>query len=174
MKVSFLDLRGPYLELKDEIDQAIHRVVNSGWYILGEEVDAFEDLYAKYCGAAHCVGVANGLDALHLGLLALGVGPGDEVIVPSNTYIATWLAVSHTGAVPVPSEPLEGTFNIDPTRIESAINSRTKAILPVHLYGQPADMDPICEIAANHHLWVLEDAAQSHGAQYKGRRTGGL
>src|SRR5436190_12356095 len=156
MKVSFLDLRGPYLELKDEIDQAIHRVVNSGWYILGEEVDAFEDLYAKYCGAAHCVGVANGLDALHLGLLALGVGPGDEVIVPSNTYIATWLAVSHTGATPVPVEPDARTYNIDPARIEAAITSRTKAIIPVHLYGQPADMAPILAIAKKRGLRVLE------------------
>ena len=172
MKVSFLDLRGPYLELKDEIDQAIHRVVNSGWYILGEEVDAFEDLYAKYCGAAHCVGVANGLDALHLGLLALGVGPGDEVIVPSNTYIATWLAVSHTGAVPVPSEPDRGTCNINPVDIESIITSRTKAIIPVHLYGQPADLDPILEVARRYGLKVLEDGAQAHGARYRGKRIG--
>ncbi|MEA3642076.1 MAG: DegT/DnrJ/EryC1/StrS family aminotransferase [Lamprobacter sp.] len=171
--IPFLDLGAAYEELRTEIDQAIDRILNSGWYILGPEVDAFEADYAAYCEAAHCVGVASGLDALHLALRALGVGPGDEVIVPSNTYIATWLAVSHCGATPVPVEPDERTYNIDPSRIEAAITPHTKAILPVHLYGQPADLDPILEIARRHGLKVLEDAAQAHGARYKGRRIGG-
>jgi dTDP-4-amino-4,6-dideoxygalactose transaminase len=173
VKIPFLDLRASYVELQAEIDAAIARVLNSGWYILGEEVDAFEREFANYCAVQHCVGVANGLDALHLGLLALGVGPGDEVIVPSNTYIATWLAVSHCGARPVPVEPEETTFNIDPKRIEAAITEKTKVILPVHLYGQAADMSPIIEVARRHGLKVLEDAAQAHGAAYRGRRIGG-
>jgi dTDP-4-amino-4,6-dideoxygalactose transaminase len=172
MKVPFLDLRASYLELQSEIDAAIKRVLNSGWYILGEEVDAFEHEYAEYCEARHCVAVANGLDALHLSLLALGVGVGDEVIVPSNTYIATWLAVSNCGATPVPVEPIESTYNIDPLRIESAITERTKVILPVHLYGQPVDIGPILSIAKKHNLRVLEDGAQAHGAKYKNKRIG--
>lgn len=172
MKVPFLDLRAAYLELKPEIDAAVARVLNSGWYILGEEVDAFEVEWATFCEAKHAVGLANGLDALHLALRALGVGPGDEVIVPSNTYIATWLAVSQCGATPVPVEPVEATYNLDPARIEAAITPRTKVILPVHLYGQPADMGPILAIARKHGLRVLEDAAQAHGARYKGRRIG--
>ena len=146
----------------------------SGWYILGEEVEAFEEEWAAYCGTAHCVGVGNGLEALHLVLRAWGIGSGDEVIVPSNTYIATWLAVSYAGATPVPVEPDPRTYNLDPARLEAAITSRTKAVIPVHLYGQPADMDPILEIARRRGLKVLEDAAQAHGARYKGRRTGGL
>lgn len=172
MKIPFLDLKAGYLELQPEIDAAIKRVLESGWYILGEEVDAFEREYAAYCEAEHCVGVANGLDALHLALLALGVGSGDEVIVPSNTYIATWLAVCQCGATPIPVEPDERTYNIDPARIEAAITPRTKVILPVHLYGQPADMDPILAIAHKHGLKVLEDGAQAHGARYKGKRIG--
>jgi dTDP-4-amino-4,6-dideoxygalactose transaminase len=172
MNIPFLDLKATYLELQPEIDEAVKRVLDSGWYIFGEEVDAFEKEYAAYCEAKHCVGVANGLDALHLGLLALGVGAGDEVIVPSNTYIATWLAVSQCGATPVPVEPDEATYNIDPLRIEAAITPRTKVILPVHLYGQPADMDPILSIAKKHGLKVLEDGAQAHGARYKGKRIG--
>ncbi|CAM5299111.1 DegT/DnrJ/EryC1/StrS family aminotransferase [Thauera mechernichensis] len=172
MKVPFLDLHAAYLELKPEIDAAIARVLDSGWYILGPEVDAFEAEYAAYCEAEHAIGVANGLDALHLALLAMGVGPGDEVIVPSNTYIATWLAVSQCGATPVPVEPVEATYNIDPARIEAAITPATRVILPVHLYGQPADLDPILAIARKHGLRVLEDAAQAHGARYKGRRIG--
>lgn len=172
MKVPFLDLRAAYLELKPEIDAAIARVLDSGYYILGPEVEAFEEEWAQYCEARHAIGVANGLDALHLALLAMGVGPGDEVIVPSNTYIATWLAVSQCGATPVPVEPIEATYNIDPARIEEAITPRTKVILPVHLYGQPADLDPILAIARKHELRVLEDAAQAHGARYKGRRIG--
>lgn len=172
MNVPFLDLKAGYLELQPEIDPAIKRVLDSGWYILGEEVDAFEREYATYCEAKRCVGVANGLDALHLALLALGVGAGDEVIVPSNTYIATWLAVSQCGATPIPVEPDAATYNIDPARIEAAITPRTKVILPVHLYGQPADMDPILAIARKHGLKVLEDGAQAHGARYKGKRIG--
>jgi dTDP-4-amino-4,6-dideoxygalactose transaminase len=172
MNIPFLDLKATYLELQPEIDDAIKRVLNSGWYILGAEVDSFEQEYASYCGATHCVSVANGLDALHLALLALGVGTGDEVIVPSNTYIATWLAVSQCGATPIPVEPDAATYNIDPTRIEAAITSRTKAILPVHLYGQAADMEPILAIARKHGLKVLEDGAQAHGARYKGKRIG--
>ncbi len=172
MNIPFLDLKAAYLELQPEIDAAIKRVLESGWYILGEEVDAFEQEYAAYCETKHCVGLANGLDALHLALLALGVGAGDEVIVPSNTYIATWLAVSQCGATPIPVEPDAATYNIDPTRIEAAITPRTKVILPVHLYGQPADMDPILAIARKHGLKVLEDGAQAHGARYKGKRLG--
>lgn len=170
--IPFLDLKAPYLELKEEIDGAISRVLNSGWYIGGPEVDAFEAEFAAYCQANHAIGVANGLDALHLALQAMDVGPGDEVIVPSNTYIATWLAVSQCGATPVPVEPVEATYNIDPDLIEAAITPRTKVILPVHLYGQPADMDPILAIARKHGLRVLEDGAQAHGARYKGQRLG--
>jgi dTDP-4-amino-4,6-dideoxygalactose transaminase len=173
VRVRFLDLQAPYLELKADIDAAVARVLASGWYILGEEVDAFEKAFADYCEARHCVGVGNGLDALHLALRAMDVGPGDEVIVPSNTYIATWLAVSHAGARPVPVEPHESTYNLDPAAIEAAITPRTKVILPVHLYGQPADLDPILDIAGRHGLRVLEDAAQAHGARYKGQRIGG-
>jgi len=170
--IAFLDLKAPYLELKEELDQAIARVVSSGWFIGGAEVDQFETEYASYCGVAHSIGLANGLDALHLALRAMDVGPGDEVIVPSNTYIATWLAVSQCGATPVAVEPDERTYNINPTLIEAAITPRTKVILPVHLYGQPADMDPILAIAHKHGLRVLEDGAQAHGARYKGQRLG--
>ena len=170
--IEFLNLRDAYLELKSEIDEAIARVVDSGWYIGGLEVEQFEADYAQYCGAAHAIGVANGLDALHLALLAMDVGAGDEVIVPSNTYIATWLAVSQCGAAPVPVEPVESTYNLDPALIEAAITPHTKVILPVHLYGQPADLDPILTIAHKHGLRVLEDGAQAHGARYKGRRLG--
>ncbi len=172
MNVHFLDLQSTYLELQPEIDKAIKRVLVSGWYILGEEVDSFEQEYAAYCDAKYCVGVANGLDALHLALLAMGIGAGDEVIVPSNTYIATWLAVSQCGATPIPVEPDVTTYNIDPLRIEAAITPRTKAILPVHLYGQPANLDAILAIARKHGLKVLEDGAQAHGARYKGKRIG--
>lgn len=170
--IPFLDLRAAYLELKPEIDAAVARVLDSGWYIGGAEVDAFEAEFAAYCEARHAVGVANGLDALHLALLALGVKAGDEVIAPSNTYIATWLAISRCDAVVVPVEPDERTHNIDPARIEAAITPRTRVILPVHLYGQPADLDPILAIARKHGLAVLEDAAQAHGARYKGKRVG--
>ena len=172
MSIPFLDLRAGYLELKSEIDAAVARALDSGYYIMGPELDSFETEFASYTEAAHCIGVADGLDALHLTLRAMDVGPGDEVIVPANTYIATWLAVSQCGATPVPVEPLEATHNIDPALIEAAITSRTKVILPVHLYGQPADLDPILEIARRHGLKVLEDGAQAHGSRYRGQRIG--
>ena len=170
--IPFLDLGAAYRELQPEIDAAVARVLASGYYVGGPDVEAFEADYAAYCGAAHTVGVANGLDALHLALRAMDVGPGDEVIVPSNTYIATWLAVSQCGATPVPVEPDARTYNMDPALIEAAITTRTKVILPVHLYGQPADMDPILAIASRLGLRVLEDAAQAHGSRYKGKRVG--
>ena len=170
--IPFLDAGAAYRELADEIDAAVARVLASGWYIGGAEVEAFEAAFAGYCAAAHCVGVANGLDALTLALRALGVGPGDEVIVPSNTYIATWLAVSAVGATPVPVEPDPSTHTLDPGRIEAALSPRTRALMPVHLYGQPADLDPILAIARAHGLRVVEDAAQAHGARYRGRRLG--
>ena len=172
--VPFLDLRAAYEELKAEVDEAVSHVLASGYYLLGRELEAFEKEFAEYLDVRHCVAVGSGLDALHLALRALGVGQGDEVLVPSNTYIATWLAVSYAGAVPVPVEPDERTYNIDPEKLEAAITDRTRAIIPVHLYGQPADMDPILEVARKHNLWVLEDAAQAHGACYKGKRVGGL
>lgn len=170
--VPFLDLGAGYRELRDEFDVAYRRVMDSGWFVLGSEVEAFEAEWAAYTQARHCVGVGNGLDALTLALRALDVGPGDEVIVPSNTYIATWLAVSAVGAHPVAVEPDRATHNIDPRRIESAITPRTKVILPVHLYGQPADLDPILEVARAREIAVVEDAAQAHGARYRGQRIG--
>jgi dTDP-4-amino-4,6-dideoxygalactose transaminase len=148
--------------------------MESGRFITGEEVRAFEREFADYCGARHCVGVGNGLDALHLILRALGIGDGHEVIVPSNTYIATWLAVSFAGAVPVPVEPDPRTYNLDPARIEAAITERTRAVMPVHLYGQCADVDAIREVADAYGLKVIEDAAQAQGARYRGRRAGSL
>jgi dTDP-4-amino-4,6-dideoxygalactose transaminase len=174
MKVPFLELKPAYDELRDELDAAYHRVMDSGWYLLGSEIESFEAGFAKYCEAKHCVAVGNGLDALHLILRAYDIGAGDEVIVPTNTFIATWLAVSYAGATPVPVEPDLKTFNLDPKRIEAAITPKTKAIMPVHLYGQPADMDPIISIARKHRLKVVEDNAQAQGARYKGRRTGSL
>ena len=170
--VPFLDLKAIQLQQQDALREAFDRVLHSGWYILGKEVSEFEAEYASYCEAAHCVGVANGLDALTLALRAMDVGPGDEVIVPSNTYIATWLAVSHVGATPVPVEPDALSFNIDPARIEAAITPRTRVILPVHLYGQAAELEPILAIAQKHGLRVLEDGAQAHGARYAGKRLG--
>jgi dTDP-4-amino-4,6-dideoxygalactose transaminase len=173
-KVPFLDLRLASEEVESDLLEATARVVRSGWYVLGAEVERFESDFAAYVGARHCVGVGSGFDALHLALRTMGVGPGDEVIVPANTYIATWLAVSYTGATPIAVEPDPGTYNLDPRRIEDAISSRTKVILPVHLYGQTASMGRICEIARHHGLLVLEDAAQAHGAQWEGRRVGCL
>jgi dTDP-4-amino-4,6-dideoxygalactose transaminase len=172
--VPFLDLRAAYQELADDLDEAIHRVVGSGRYILGEELESFEESFARYCGTRFCVGVSNGLDALRLILEAYEIRDGDEVIVPSHTFVATWLAVSQTGAAPVPVEPDEFTFNIDPSRIAAAITPATRAIIPVHLYGLPAEMDSINEIARKHGLKVIEDAAQAHGARYKGKRAGSL
>lgn len=174
MKVPFLDLNAAYLELKDELGAAYEHVMQSGRYILGNEVQAFEEEFAAYCNAEQCIGVGNGLDALHLILRAYGIGEGDEVIVPSHTFIATWLAVTYAGATPVPVEPDECTYNIDPQRIEPAITPHTKAIVVVHLYGQPADMDPIDMVARKYRLKVIEDVAQAHGAIYKGRKVGSL
>ncbi len=174
MNIPFLDLKAPHDELRAELREAFERVLDSGWYILGEEVRRFEQEFAEYCEVGHCVGVGNGLEALHLILRAYGIGEGDEVIVPSNTYIATWLAASYAGATPIPVEPDERTYNIDPSRLESAITPRTRAIIAVHLYGQPADMDAINGIAKKYGIKVIEDAAQAHGAYYKGRRVGSL
>lgn len=174
-KIPFLDLRRTYLELKAELDIAVQRVLNSGWYIQGGELEAFESEFAEYCGAGYCVGVGSGLDALHLILRAYGIGPGAEVIVPAHTFIATWLAVTFAGANPVPVETGDdAAYTISPELIEAAITPRTRAIIPVHLYGRPADMAPIMRIAARHGLKVIEDAAQAHGARYQGRRAGSL
>lgn len=172
--VPFLDLKAINLAHEAALKAAFDRVLHSGWYILGAEVKAFEQEFATYCGVEHAVGVSNGLDALHLILRAYGIGPGDEVIVPSNTYIATWLAATYAGATPVPVEPVLGGYNIDPARIEAAITPRTKAVIAVHLYGEAADMDPIMAIARKHNLKVIEDGAQAHGALYNGRRVGNL
>lgn len=173
-RVAFLDLRRAHAELAAEMEARLLGVARRARYILGSEVDAFEDAFAKSVGCAHAVGVGSGLDALEMALRAVGVGPGDEVIVPSNTFIASWFAVTRLGAVPVPVEPLPATANIDPSRIQSAISSRTRAIMPVHLYGSPADMAPIMEVAEAHRLAVVEDAAQAHGAVYRGRPVGSL
>jgi dTDP-4-amino-4,6-dideoxygalactose transaminase len=172
--IDFLSLKRANAPHELAINAAIARVLDSGWYILGKECEQFERAFADYCGVAHCVGVANGLDAIELVLRAYAIGPGDEVIVPAQTFIATWLGVSNVGATPVPVEPDPRTYNIDPARIAQAINARTRAIIPVHLYGQPADMDPIRALARERGLRVIEDAAQAHGARYKGVRTGGL
>jgi dTDP-3-amino-3,4,6-trideoxy-alpha-D-glucose transaminase len=172
--IPFLDLKPAYAELQPELDAAFGRVMRSGWFVLGPEVQAFEHAYAAYCGTAHCVGVGNGLEALELALRACDIGPGDEVIVPSNTYIATWLAVSASGAKPVPVEATPDGPNIDPERIAAALTPRTRAFMPVHLYGQPCDMDPIMAVAARHGLVVIEDVAQAQGARYRGRRAGSL
>lgn len=174
MDVPFLDLKSINNNFRDDLLAAMSRVLDSGWLILGEETHAFERDFAAYCGTKYCVGVGNGLEALVLLLRAMDVGTGDEVIVPSNTYIATWLAATHVGAVPVPVEPIEGTYNIDPRKIAAAITSRTRAIIAVHLYGQPAEMDQIMRLAEQHGLRVIEDAAQAHGAKYLGRRVGSL
>jgi len=174
MNIPFLDLKTLHQELRAELSNAFNEVLDSGWFIQGNQLELFEKEYAKYSGAKHCIGVGNGLDALHLILHAYNIGEGDEVIVPSNTYIATWLAVSYAGALPVPVEPDEHTYNINPALIEAAITPRTKAIMAVHLYGQPADMDEINGIARKYGLKVIEDAAQSQGARYKGRSSGSL
>lgn len=174
MKVPFLDLKATHQELRIELEDAFRRVLDSGWFVMGPELEALEAEFSEFCGVKYCVGVGNGLEALHLLLIAYGIGAGDEVIVPSNTFIATWLAVSQCGATPVPVEPDVETHNIDPMRIGAAITPRTRAIMPVHLYGQPADMDPINELACRHNLIVIEDAAQAQGARYKGRPAGSL
>lgn len=171
-QVPFLDLKAINLRDRAHFHAALDRVLDRGWLILGEEVAAFEREFAAYCESAHCIGVGNGLDALHLVLKAWGIGPGDEVLVPSNTYVATWLAVTYTDARPVPVEPCEGTFNLDPDRLAAAITPRTRAIIAVHLYGQMADMPKIGAVAREHGLKLLEDAAQSHGARWQGRCAG--
>lgn len=172
--IPFLDLKSINLRQREAFHTALDRVLDSGWFILGKETEAFEREFAAYCGTQHAVGVANGLDALHLVLRAWGIGHGDEVIVPSNTYIATWLAVTQTGASPVPVEPVEASYNIDPAGVEAAITARTRAIIAVHLYGQTAQMEPLMALAKRHGIKVLEDAAQAHGATYRERRAGAL
>lgn len=173
-KIRFLDVGWTRRTLSKKIDEAVKRVLDSGWYIHGDELEAFEKEFAHYAGAKSCTGVGNGLDALELSLRAAGIGAGDDVLVPSNTFIATWLAVTRAGANPVPVEPVEATYNMDPEKLEEAYTPKTKAIIPVHLYGQTADMDPIMEFAQSKKLFVLTDAAQAHGAYYKGRMAGSL
>ena len=172
MKVPFVSFLPMEKELEQDLRNAFERVFKRSWYIGGVENDSFDKAFAEYCGVDYCIGTGNGLDALMLALKALEIGEGDEVIVPSNTYIATALAVSYTGAKPVFAEPDIRTFNIDPSKIEAAVTERTKAIMPVHLYGQACDMDPIMEISKKHSLYVIEDCAQAHGATYKGRKVG--
>ena len=172
MKVPFLDLHASYIELQNEIDSSISRVLSSGRYIGGSEVESFEDQFSNYCGSKFTIGVANGLDALVLSLKSLDIGMGDEVIVPANTFIATWLAVSEVGAIPVPVEPNPLTYNIDVEEIQKAITPQTKAIIPVHLFGQPADLDPILLLAKQHNLFIIEDAAQAIGSRYKEKKIG--
>jgi len=172
--VAFLDPGATYRELRAELEQAFRRVMESGWYIGGEEVAAFEREFAGACGTAHAVGCASGLDALYLALRAAGIGPGDEVIVPAHTFVATWLAVARAGAAIVPVDPDPGTLNMDPTAVEAVITARTAALMPVHLYGQPADMDRLGALARRHRMLLLEDAAQAHGARWNGRPAGEL
>ena len=172
MKIPFVSFLPMEKELNEDLRGAFERVFEHSWYIEGAEDEAFEKAFAEYCGTKYCVGVGNGLDALMLALKALGIGEGDEIIVPSNTYIATALAVTYVGATPVFVEPDIRTFDINPSLIEDAITEKTKAIMPVHLYGQACDMDPIMEIAKKHNLKVVEDCAQAHGATYKGKKVG--
>ena len=172
MNVPFVSFKPLEKELDGQLRAAFERVYENSWYIDGKEDKAFEEAFAKYCHTDYCVGVGNGLDALMLALRALEIGSGDEVIVPSNTYIATALAVTYVGATPVFVEPDIRTYNIDPSKIEEKITANTKAIMPVHLYGQACDMDPILAIAKKHNLYVIEDCAQAHGATYKGRIIG--
>lgn len=172
MKVPFVSFKPLEKELNSQLHDAFERVLANSWYIDGREDKAFEEAFAAYCNSTYCIGVGNGLDALMLALRAMGIGSGDEVIVPSNTFIATALAVTYVGATPVFVEPDIRTYNIDPSKIEEKITEKTKAIMPVHLYGQPCDMDPILEIAKKHSLYIIEDCAQAHGATYKGKVIG--
>ena len=172
MKIPFVSFLPMEKELNDDLRGAFDRVFTRSWYISGAEGEAFEKAFAEYCGTKYCIGVGNGLDALMLALKALGIGKGDEVIVPSNTFIATALAVTYVGATPHFVEPDIRTFNINPELIEAAITEKTKAIMPVHLYGQACDMDPIMEVAKKRGLKVVEDCAQAHGATYKGQKVG--
>lgn len=174
MKVAVLDLKAEYAELREEILPALDRVCRNAAFVLGEEVEAFEKEFADFCGTKHCVGLSSGTAALHLGLLALGVQADHEVITTPNTFLATAEAISYCGAVPVFVDIDPATANLNPKLIERAITPRTRAILPVHVYGRPADMEPIREVAARHNLRVLEDAAQAHAARYRGRRAGAL
>jgi dTDP-4-amino-4,6-dideoxygalactose transaminase len=173
-KIPFLDLKAQYQSIKPEIDAAVARVLESCQFILGPEVAGFEQEFAAYCGAAECIALNSGTSALHLSLLAAGIGPGDEVITVPFTFVASVAAVIYTGARPVLIDIDPRSFTMDPAAIEAAITPRTKAILPVHLYGQTADMDPILEVARRHGLVVIEDAAQAHGAKYKGRSAGSI
>lgn len=173
MKVPFLDVLASYREIQPDLDAAALRVLGSGWYIGGPEVEAFEQEFASYCHVAHCVAVANGLEALQLALLAAGVQEGDEVVVPAHTFIATWLAVTECGAIPVPVDTNDRTYTLEPERMAAAFTPRTRAVIPVHLYGQPSDIDGILAVAARHGVTVVEDAAQAHGARARGRRIGG-
>lgn len=172
MRVPFLDLTAAYEELSGELDKRVRRVMTRGWYVLGEEVSGFEEEFARYVGAKHCVGVGSGLDALELALRAMGMGSGDEIIVPSNTFIATWLSVRGCGAHPVPVDPDEATYNLTADAIEAALTPRTRGLIPVHMYGQAADMDSILDLARRRDLRVLADAAQAHGARYRGKPIG--
>ena len=172
MRIPLLSFKQMHDPLKKEMLQAFEEFYDSKWYVLGERVVKFETAYAAFNNVKYCVGVSNGLDALHIALRTLAIGPGDEVIVPSNTYIATWLAISYVGAIPVPVEPHIQTYNIDVNKIESAITHKTKAIMPVHLYGQACEMDAICSIASKYGLFVIEDNAQAQGAKFNGRITG--
>ena len=174
MDVPFLDLKETYLAIENEIDTAIKGVLKGGWYVLGENVQRFEEEFAAYCGCRHCVGVGGGMDALELLLMAQGIGPGAEVIVPANTYIATALAISRVGAMPVLVEPNPATCNLDTSRIEAALTPRTRAVMAVHLYGQTADMTTIQSICRKQDLKLLEDAAQAHGAMHHGIKAGAL
>ena len=174
MTVNFLDLKQINSHFREDFHVALDRILDSGQFILGSEVGLFEKEFASFCETKHCIGVASGLDALILVLKAWGVGKDDEVIVPSNTFIATWLAITHAGATPVPVEPSIDTYNLNPNKLEKSITDKTKAIIPVHLYGQPADMDKINIIAKKYNIKVLEDAAQAHGATYKNKKIGGL
>jgi dTDP-4-amino-4,6-dideoxygalactose transaminase len=173
-RVPFLDPRAGYRELESELDAAYQRVMGSGSYILGAELEAFEAEFAEACGSPHAVGVGNGLEALKLVMRAAGIGPGDEVVVPAQTFIASWLAATEIGATPVPADVDEATLTMDPAAVRAAIGPRTAALMPVHLYGQPADMDPLMELARQHGLFMLEDAAQAHGARLDGRAIGSL
>ena len=172
MNIPFVIFKPLEKELDTELRAAFEKVYTNSWYIEGKEDEKFEAAFAEYCESKYCVGTGNGLDSLMLALKALGISSGDEVIVPSNTYIATALAVTYVGAKPVFVEPDIRTFDVDPNRIEEAITSKTKAIMPVHLYGQPCDMEPIVEIAKKHNLYIVEDCAQAHGATYKGKKIG--
>ena len=172
MKVPFVDLKAQHAAIKTDVETAIANVIGDTAFVGGKYVDEFEKNYASFCGTKHAVGVSSGTSALHLALLAMGVGPGDEVITAANTFIATAEAISHTGATPVFVDMDPVTFNIDVAGIEKAITEKTKVIIPVHLYGQPADMDAVLEIAGRHNLLVLEDSAQAQGARYKGKRCG--